>query len=75
MALKRLYRVKRDHIKVIPKISTYHCEVAFQEGYVFIQEEGSEDIYMLHSRTNKKELEITWLEKVEVVEGNTNGQG
>lgn len=69
MALKRLYRIRREHIKVIPKISNYYCAEALHNGYTFIQEEGCKSVYMMYTRTNKKDIEVELLEKVEIVEG------
>lgn len=69
MGLKRLYRIRRDHIKVIPKISNYYCAEALHQGYVFIQEEGCKSVHIMYTRTNKRDIEIELLENVEIVEG------
>lgn len=69
MAAKKLFRVRKEHIKEIECISNYYCEKAFSEGFVFLREKGKSSIYMMNSRVNRKTLDIVLIEDMEVVEG------
>lgn len=56
----KLYRIKEEHIKVIPKISNYYVEQAFFEGYMFIKEENRKDeIRMITTTCSQKAFQIT----------------
>lgn len=68
MASKKLFRVRKDHIKEIKCMSNYYCEKAFAEGFVFLKEEDNESIYMMNSRANRKSLDITLIDCIEIVE-------
>ena len=56
----KLYRIKEEHIKVIPKISYYYVEQAFFEGYMFIKVEHRKDeIRMITTTCSQKDFQIT----------------
>lgn len=55
----KLYRIREDYIKVVPKISNYYVEEAFAKGYVFIKEENVEDeIRMITTTCNQKSFQV-----------------
>lgn len=55
----KLYRIKEEHIKVIPTVSNYYIEQAFFEGYMFIREENVKDeIRMITTTCSQKAFQI-----------------
>lgn len=54
----KLYRIREEYIKVIPKISNYYAECAFRDGYIFIKEEGQDDVHMMTTTCSMKSFEI-----------------
>lgn len=55
----KLYRIKEEYIKVIPKISNHYIEQAFRDGYMFIQEENIKDeIRMITTTCSQKAFQV-----------------
>ena len=55
----KLYRIKEEHIKVIPKVSSCYIEKAFKDGYMFIQEEDRKDeIRMITTTCSQKVFQV-----------------
>lgn len=56
----KLYRIKDEYIKVIPNVSNYYVEQAFDEGYMFIQEENKKDeVRMITTTCSQKDFQIS----------------
>lgn len=55
----KLYRIKEEHIKMIPKISNYYIEQAYFQGYMFIKEETEPNkIKMIATTCSEKAFNI-----------------
>ncbi|BBK75984.1 hypothetical protein [Clostridium butyricum] len=55
----KLYKIKEEHIKVIPKISNCYVEQAFFEGYMFVKEENVKDkINIITTTCSQKSFQI-----------------
>lgn len=54
----KLYRIREEYIKIIPKVSNYYVECAFNEGYMFVQQEGGTDVEMITSTCSMKSIEV-----------------
>lgn len=70
----KLYRIKEEHIKVIPTASNYYIEEAFLEGFMFVQEANKKDVVsMITTTCSQKSFQVE-IVNVDVVtkEGITN---
>lgn len=54
----KLYRIREEYIKIIPKVSNYYVECAFNEGYMFVQQEGEDRVHMITSTCSMKSIEV-----------------
>lgn len=54
----KLYRVKEEYIKTVKTISNYYIELAWRDGYLFVQEEGTNEIRMITSTCSQKAFQI-----------------
>ena len=54
----KLYRVREEYIKTIPKISNYYIECALRDGHIFIKEDGQDDVHMITTTCSVKSVEI-----------------
>lgn len=63
----KMYRIKEEHIKVIPKVSNYYVEQAYFQGYMFIKEETNlNKIQMISTTCSEKSFNLQ-LVNVDVV--------
>lgn len=68
MPNKKLYRVRKEQINIVPKVMNSRCaELSFKQGYVFIKAPKSEDVFMISSTPKKRFLKVE-LVSVEIVE-------
>ena len=54
----KLYRIREEYIKVLPKISNYYANTALMEGYMFIQEEGKDRVDMITTTCSMKDMKV-----------------
>lgn len=65
---EKLYRVRRNQIKIVHGAKDKKCNFqAFKEGYVFIKELGSKEVFMISSILTKNILKVEHV-NVEIVE-------
>ncbi|AGK95614.1 hypothetical protein [Clostridium pasteurianum] len=67
MASKKVYRVKKEHIKEIPKNSNVFILNAFTCGYVFVRVKDRKEVYMISTTVTKKTMKIELIENIEIV--------
>lgn len=61
----KLFRVKKEHIKIVQNVSSFReLEQAFEEGYVFLKEKNI--VYMINTTVSKKTFTINKV-NVEIV--------
>lgn len=64
----KLYRIRKENIKVIPLISRLYVEDAFRKGYMFVKRKDIDIVYMISTTCSMKSI-MTERVNVDVITG------